>query len=132
VGLGINPELKTAIATADLVILMGGRFSEVTSQNYQLLGVQGASQKLVHIHASAEELGRVYRADLAIHASPMTLAEGLSKLTPILAVATHRLDWVSQCRNNYQSWSSLPTNTYSGSVQMPLIMAQLASTLPAP
>lgn len=41
VGLGINPKLSAAIANADLVILMGSRFSEVPSQNYQLLGVQG-------------------------------------------------------------------------------------------
>ena len=130
VGLGINPDLKLAISNADLVILMGGRFSEVPSQNYQLLGVHGAQQQLIHIHASAEELGRVYRADLAIHASPKALAQGLSQLNPTLKVSQQRLDHLSKCHKNYQNWSSLPTEAHPGEVQMPAVMAHLAASLP--
>ena len=130
VGLGINPKLSAAIADADLVILMGGRFSEVPSQNYELLGVQGAKQQLIHIHASAEELGRVYRADLAIHASPKALAQGLCGLAPTRKMTQHRLDHLAQCHSNYQTWSSLPTKAHPGDVQMPAIMAHLAVTLP--
>ena len=142
VGLGISPKLKTTIADADLVILMGGRFSEVPSQNYQLLGVQGAKQQLIHIHASAEELGRVYRADLAIHASPKALSQGLGELTNAhkvtkaannsvnLKAAQRRLVHVTQCHTDYQQWSSLPTKAHPGDVQMPAIMAHLAATLP--
>jgi acetolactate synthase-1/2/3 large subunit len=130
VGLGINPDLKLAISNADLVILMGGRFSEVPSQNYQLLGVHGAQQQLIHIHASAEELGRVYRADLAIHASPKALAQGLSQLNPTLKVSQQRLDHLSKCHKNYQNWSSLPTEAHPGEVQMPAVMAHLATSLP--
>ena len=130
VGLGINPDLKLAISNADLVILMGGRFSEVPSQNYQLLGVHGAQQQLIHIHASAEELGRVYRADLAIHASPKALAQGFSQLNPTLKVSQQRLDHLSKCHKNYQNWSSLPTEAHPGEVQMPAIMAHLATSLP--
>jgi len=130
VGLGINPDLKSAISDADLVILMGGRFSEVPSQNYQLLGVHGAQQQLIHIHASAEELGRVYRADLAIHASPKALAQGLSQLNPTQKVTPERLDHLSKCHKNYQNWSSLPTEAHPGEVQMPAVMAHLAASLP--
>jgi acetolactate synthase-1/2/3 large subunit len=130
VGLGINPDLKSAISDADLVILMGGRFSEVPSQNYRLLGVHGAQQQLIHIHASAEELGRVYRADLAIHASPKALAQGLSQLNPTENVTPERLDHLSKCHKNYQNWSSLPTEAHPGEVQMPAVMAHLAASLP--
>ena len=131
VGLGINPDLKSAISDADLVILMGGRFSEVPSQNYQLLGVHGAQQQLIHIHASAEELGRVYRADLAIHASPKALAQGLAQLKVAHQVSQPRLDHLAQCHKSFQNWSSLPTKAHPGEVQMPAIMAHLAATLPA-
>ena len=130
VGLGINPDLKSAISDADLVILMGGRFSEVPSQNYQLLGVHNAQQQLIHIHASAEELGRVYRADLAIHASPKALAQGLSQLSPTQNVTPERFDHLRQCHQNYQNWSSLPTEAHPGEVQMPAIIAHLATSLP--
>lgn len=131
VGLGINPKLQSAITDADLVILMGGRFSEVPSQNYQLLGVQSATQQLIHIHACAEELGRVYRADLAIHASPKALAQNLAQLIPSKAITQARRAHVSECHSNYQQWSSLPTKPHPGAVQMPSIMAHLAATLPS-
>ena len=130
VGLGINPDLKLAISDADLVILMGGRFSEVPSQNYQLLGVHDTQQQLIHIHASAEELGRVYRADLAIHASPKALAKGLSQLSPTQKTTPERFDHLARCHKNYQNWSSLPTEAHPGEVQMPAIMAHLATSLP--
>ena len=130
VGLGINPDLKSAISDADLVILMGGRFSEVPSQNYQLLGVHDTQQQLIHIHASAEELGRVYRADLAIHASPKALAKGLSQLNPTQKTTPERFDHLARCHKNYQNWSSLPTEAHPGEVQMPAIMAHLATSLP--
>ena len=130
VGLGINPDLKLAISDADLVILMGGRFSEVPSQNYQLLGVHDTQQQLIHIHASAEELGRVYRADLAIHASPKALAKGLSQLRPTQKTTPERFDHLARCHKNYQNWSSLPTEAHPGEVQMPAIMAHLATSLP--
>ena len=130
VGLGINPDLKSAISDADLVILMGGRFSEVPSQNYQLLGVHDTQQQLIHIHASAEELGRVYRADLAIHASPKALAQGLSQLSPTQKTTPERFDHLARCHKNYQNWSSLPTEAHPGEVQMPAIMAHLATSLP--
>jgi acetolactate synthase-1/2/3 large subunit len=130
VGLGINPDLKSAISDADLVMLMGGRFSEVPSQNYQLLGVHDTQQQLIHIHASAEELGRVYRADLAIHASPKALAKGLSQLSPTQKTTPERFDHLARCHKNYQNWSSLPTEAHPGEVQMPAIMAHLATSLP--
>ena len=130
VGLGINPQLKSTIANADLVILMGGRFSEVPSQNYELLGVHDAKQKLIHIHASAEELGRVYRADLAIHASPKALAQGLSELTPTAKISYQRIQHIAQCHTHYQHWSRVSDKAHPGHVQMPVIITHLAATLP--
>tara|TARA_B110000208_G_scaffold185868_1_gene241682 strand:+ start:6164 stop:7831 length:1668 start_codon:yes stop_codon:yes gene_type:complete len=130
VGLGINPQLKSTIANADLVILMGGRFSEVPSQNYELLGVHDAKQKLIHIHASAEELGRVYRADLAIHASPKALSQGLSELTPAAKISHQRIEHIAQCHTHYQHWSRVSDKAHPGHVQMPVIITHLAATLP--
>jgi acetolactate synthase-1/2/3 large subunit len=43
---------------------------DATTGGYTLLdAAQVPRQKLVHIHASAEELNRVYQADLAINAT---------------------------------------------------------------
>ena len=69
VGIGINPKLAQRIRESDLVLAIGPRLGEMTTGGYTLLEAPRPRQKLVHIHAGAEELGRVYPADLAINAS---------------------------------------------------------------
>src|SRR6185369_17994197 len=66
VGIGINPKLAARVRDADLIVAIGPRLGEMTTGGYELLTPPRPKQKLVHIHAGAEELGRVYAPDLAI------------------------------------------------------------------
>lgn len=50
-----------------LILAIGPRLGEVTTGGYTLLQAPYPQQKLVHIHAAAEELGRIYQADLMIN-----------------------------------------------------------------
>jgi acetolactate synthase-1/2/3 large subunit len=49
-GLGVNPKLLARIKDADLVLLLGGRLSEIPSQAYTLLDIPVPRQTLVHVH----------------------------------------------------------------------------------
>lgn len=69
IGLGINPALAARVRTSDLLLVIGARLGESTTAGYTLIEAPRPVQKLVHIHASAEELNRVYQADLAICAT---------------------------------------------------------------
>jgi hypothetical protein len=69
-GLGANPRMLERIRNADLVLLVGGRLSEVPSQGYELLAIPQPKQSLVHVHADADELGKLYRPAQGIHATP--------------------------------------------------------------
>ncbi len=69
--------------------MIGGRFSEMPSQNYTLLDIPTPRQTLIHVHPGAEELGRVYRASLAIHASPTAFVAAFEKL-PSIAVNSNK------------------------------------------
>ncbi len=69
VGVGVNPELAARIKASDLLMCIGARLGEMTTGGYELVNAPIPAQKLVHIHASAEELGRVYQADLMINAT---------------------------------------------------------------
>jgi acetolactate synthase-1/2/3 large subunit len=80
VGIGINPRLAARIKESDLVIAIGPRLGEMTTGGYTLLEAPRPSQTLVHIHAGAEELGRVYAADLMINASMACAAPALEGL----------------------------------------------------
>ncbi len=81
VGIAPNPKLAARIREADLVIAIGARLGEMTTGGYTLLQAPRPQQKLIHIHAGAEELGRVYAADLLLQASMACAAKALESLT---------------------------------------------------
>ena len=81
-GLGPNPKLIARVKAADLVMVVGGRLGEIPSQGYTLFDIPRPQTKLVHVHPGAEELGRVYRPDLAIHAAPTAFAQAAEALRP--------------------------------------------------
>jgi acetolactate synthase-1/2/3 large subunit len=131
VGIGINPRLAARIKQSDLIIAIGPRLGEMTTGGYTLLQAPKSAQKLVHIHASAEELGRVYQADLSIHASMSAAARSLEVLSapPILTWQA----WTKEANNDYLA-NVDPANgglKLPGTIDMPAIIATLQQHLPA-
>jgi len=135
VGIGINPKLAQRIKDSDLIIAIGPRLGEMTTSGYTLLEVPKPKQKLVHIHASAEELNRVYHADLAICASMNAAARSLEVLTAPSSVAWTY--WASQANADYlantlpQTLAGLPADSAQGLVNMPEVISVLQRHLPA-
>ena len=119
VGIGINPALAKEIKEADLLILLGGRLSEMPSSGYTLLDIPYPRQQLVHVYPDPSELGRVYRPDLAVCASPADFVAALADLDapgePRWAERTERMHAA------YLAWSKTPEKS-PGSVHMGRIM----------
>ena len=65
-GYGPNPKLQQRIRDADLLLVVGARLGEATTDGYKLVTPDHPGQTLVHIHPDPNELDRVYRADLPI------------------------------------------------------------------
>jgi acetolactate synthase-1/2/3 large subunit len=129
VGIGLNPDLLKRIQDADLVLLVGGRMSEMPSQAYTLFDIPVPKQTLVHVHPDSGELGRVYRAAVAINASPIAFASELSALTA--PSATPWAAGTASMHQSYLNWSDpVPIKT-PGALQMGGVMAYLESKLPA-
>lgn len=128
VGLGLNPELLKRIQDADLLILVGGRMSEIPSQSYTLLDIPVPKQSLVHIHPDASELGRVYAPALAINASASAFAAELSALA-----APSQMPWAedtARLHKSYLQWSNPENVNPPGLLQMNKVMEHLESVLP--
>lgn len=68
-GLGINAPLADRIRQADVILALGVRLSEIETGAYTLLKVPRSTQRLIHVHAGAEELGRVYAPEVALPCS---------------------------------------------------------------
>ena len=127
VGIGLNPKLAARIKESDLVIAIGPRLGEMTTGGYTLLTAPRSRQKLVHIHGSAEELNRVYEADLAINATMNAAARSLEVLTAPASLAWDA--WTQAAHADYEA--NLVPQQLPGQVDMPAIVAVLQKHLPA-
>jgi acetolactate synthase-1/2/3 large subunit len=74
-GYGPNPKLLDRIRNADLILAVGARLGEATTEGYTLITPDHSDQILVHVHPDPTELGRVYRTDLPICADMDEFAE---------------------------------------------------------
>ena len=134
VGIAINPKLAQRVKDADLILAIGPRLGEMTTGGYTLLEAPKARQKLVHIHASAEELNRVYQADLAINAGMSAAARSLEVLSAPPTLPWE--EWAAQAHADYeanlepQALAGMPAETPRGPVDMAAVVALLQKHLP--
>ncbi|MBX2878921.1 MAG: thiamine pyrophosphate-binding protein [Granulosicoccus sp.] len=128
VGLGINPDLKDRLESADVLLMIGGRLSEISSQNYTLLNIPDPVQKLIHVHPGAEELGKVYQPHLAIHSSPVAFCAALSSLQPGSPVNWQGAS--AEAHTSYQRWTELG-RAHPDALMMKSVMQCLREQLPA-
>jgi acetolactate synthase I/II/III large subunit len=127
VGLGINPALAARIREADLLLVIGPRLGESTTGGYTLLDIPKTKQTLIHIHQGAEELGRVYSADLPIVSGMPEIASALAALAP-----PSTIPWsgaADAAHAAYVEWRK--PKPMLGDVQLGEIMRQLSERLPA-
>jgi acetolactate synthase-1/2/3 large subunit len=128
IGIGPNPKLKARIENADVVLLVGGRMSEMPSQSYTLFDIPSPRQTFVHVHAGAEELGRVYHADLAIQASPAAFCASLESVQQ-----PPHIPWAGAgeaAHADYRAWSDVAPPA-PGVMQFGEALMQLRARLPA-
>ncbi len=126
VGIAINPKLAQRVKDADLILAIGPRLGEMTTSGYTLLQVPRPAQKLVHIHASAEELNRVYQADLAICATMNAAARSLEVLTAPAQLPW--ADWTAQAHADYLG--NLQPQALPGPIDMHAVVQCLQKHLP--
>ncbi len=120
VGLGIAPALAERIAQADLLVAIGTRLGEIETGGYTRPSAPRPAQKLVHIHAGAEELGRVYAADLLLNSAMACIGEALETLA-----APPTLPW--------NAWTAAAHAAYEANLEPvpvePLDLAEVVTTI---
>jgi acetolactate synthase-1/2/3 large subunit len=129
-GLGVGAHLTEALRGSDLVVVLGGRFGEVPSGAYRHLTVpRPTSCRLVHVHASPDELNLVYEADLAIVASAPSVVEGLAALGPLPA-SESRTTFAHDLRAAFERWTTPVPRDIDG-VDLAAVVVHLRDGLPA-
>jgi acetolactate synthase I/II/III large subunit len=126
-GIGPSPKLRDRITGADVILLIGGRMSEMPSSSYTLLDIPVPSQKLIHVHPGAEELGRVYQPALAIQATPAAFAAAVETMKP--AAAPVWTGEAAKAHADYLAWTDKPREL-PGSFQYGEVVTWLRDRLP--
>jgi acetolactate synthase I/II/III large subunit len=111
-GIGPNPKLTARVKASDLIVLIGGRLSEMQSQGYTLIDIPSPQMTFVHVHPGVEELGRVYRPHLAINATPASFAIAAAALDP-----PPNPPWRGEAKaahDDYLAYSEKPTDVPGG------------------
>ncbi|WP_353151047.1 thiamine pyrophosphate-binding protein [Pollutimonas bauzanensis] len=127
--LGMNAKLAQRIKDSDLILAIGTRLGDIMTDGYGLLAPPKITQKLIHIHADSGELGRVYQADIAVHASADCTVAALA----LAAVPTNLpwSEWTRAARADHEAFSAAPTLApeHKG-VDMTAVIKHLSQTLP--
>lgn len=127
-GFGTNPRLAAHIASADMLLLIGARMSEVPSQNYALIAIPEPDQAIVQILPDPTELGRVFRPQLPVCATPTALVAALRTKTADASPA--REGFLEEARADYLAWSDPTDIRTPGALQMGEVMRWLGERLP--
>jgi len=126
-GTGASPALVARFKEADLVLAVGARIGEITSQSYSLLGIPEPGKLLIHVHTAAEELGRVFRPELSIQSGMPEFAAAAAGL-PVTAPRWAR--WRQEARAEYEAGLVPSPSPEGGALDLGAIMGWLRDRLP--
>jgi acetolactate synthase-1/2/3 large subunit len=122
-----DPKLLERLRAADLVLVVGARLGEITTQGYTLFERAQTGQTLIHVHADGSVLGRVYAPALAIEAGMPEFAEAAARLAPIDTPPWG--GWAREAREDYVAFSA--PAPYDGALDLGACMMALRARLPA-
>jgi acetolactate synthase-1/2/3 large subunit len=102
-GLGADPALVARVQAADLVIAIGDRLDDPTTNGFTLFegNGSGSARRLVHVHPDPNEHGRVFPATIALATDP----EAFLRALPAVKPRPERSSWTADARAGYLAWS---------------------------
>jgi acetolactate synthase-1/2/3 large subunit len=126
-GTGPNPDLVKRVKAADLLIVVGSRLDEITTQGYSLID----GQDIIHIHPDTQEIGKVYPVAQAMVADINLAARALAGVG-LSIDGRGWAAWRDEARADYTAWTAIDpaTRPVFNGADMTLIFDHLRSFLP--
>ena len=122
-GVAMPPAVRQTLDEADVLLAVGVRFGEMTTDAYTLF--QDRKQKILHVHSSEAEFDKVIEADLHIRSNP-NLA--IAELLEMPNLGEGRELWREETRNRFLSTHIVPAAAIG--VDMAAVTAYLQEVLP--
>ena len=128
VGIAPLPNLRARIANeVDLLIVIGARLGEMTTQGYTLIDIPEPQMEFVHVHPSGEELGHVYNPDLSIQSTAGQFFEA-AKAIPDGDGQSRWSEWRNTQKSDYEAFLE-PTNV-PGDLNMGHVITHIDAEMP--
>lgn len=127
-GFGASPAVVDMVRRSDLLLVLGERLGDTTTNGYELVEFPRPKQKLIHVHSGPEELGILYEGDLLINATTRDFAKAVSRLQP--KQKADRGEWISGGRQAFDKFITPPA-TNPQKIDMPRIVRELSDRLPS-
>ncbi len=125
-GIGIDPKLGARIAQADVLVVIGPRLGEMTTNGYTRVVPPVPAQRLVHVYPAAEELNRVYQSELGIVSGIEAFAKTAAVTKPPAVIRWR--EWAKAARADYEAF--VKPVVVAGDVNPSEIFAWLNERLP--
>jgi acetolactate synthase-1/2/3 large subunit len=123
-GVGMTPAVRKLMTEADVILAVNNRFGENSTEAWTLLDVPVPRQRLIHVHGSSLELGKIYQPELGIECGPNAFARAMAE-QPVAG------DWAEWRASARAAWEAgLELGDLPGPVDMGKITAHLNVTLP--
>lgn len=127
IGIAALPSLLQSVREdVDLLITIGSRWGEMTTQGYDLIQSPVPQMQFVHMHPGPEQLGHVYAPDLSIVSSAENALRAMLEMD---VPATERGDWTRGFHARYQAYRT-PTDV-PGDLNMGHVIRHMSDTLPS-
>ena len=98
-GTSVSPDLISSTKKSDLIIVLGARLGEMTTQGYSIITPQDNAKKIIHIHVDPNELNKVYNANICINVG---VGECCDKIEELLLENSNRWkEWRDELHKNY-------------------------------
>ena len=120
-GVGMPPHVRGLIEKADVILALNVRFGEMTTDGYTLLDVPMPKQRIIHVHGSDRELGKIYRPEIGIQSGPNAFVAALRPVQGAWA------DWRAAARKGYEDSLKIPAQP--SPVDMAAVTAHLREAL---
>ncbi len=118
------PAIRSFLDESDLILAINVRFGETLTDGYTLFDPRTFDKALVHIHADAAEIGKIFTPTQAVVSCPNAAMSALAKTKPLDAV------WADRTRAARKAWEAgLNVPPQPGNVDMGIIMDHLRERL---
>ena len=110
------PKSQVALfSEADLVLAVGTRLTDVTTQNYRFPRAPQTDQVLIHVYPDPSQLGRIFRTDHTIAADPVQFLEQLAERH--YSPTPERFEWSRRLRLAVESLAAYDPKLRSDGIE---------------